>query len=123
MKNSILTKLVKLAIAMTLAILITSVAPTAHAQDSQQQYIYCTLRDNMHSTVYYSEVFAGDYYGQSNEYSVAFTNFVHGQFSNVIGVASCLWENGQSRARSAEDGWRSTDRGIYRQLVNTQWTN
>jgi hypothetical protein len=121
MKNSILTKLGTLSIAMTLAVIITGVAPTAHAQDSQQQYIYCTLRDGMHSTVYYSDVFAGDY-GQQIGYSVAFTNFVHGQFPNVIGVASCLFELGQSQARSAEDGWRSNDRRIYRQLVDTRWS-
>jgi len=120
MKNSIRTKLGTFAVAMVLAITITAAAPSAHAQNSQQ-FIYCTLRDSVHSTVYYSDVFAGDY-SQQLGYSVAFTNYVHGQFSNVIGVANCFFESDPSRARSAEDGWRSTDRGIYRQLVNTPWT-
>jgi hypothetical protein len=121
MKNSILNTLATLAVALTMAISITGASPNAQAQNSQD-YVYCTLRDGMHSVVYYSDVFAGDYYFQSVAYSNAFTNYVHGQFSNVIGVASCLRESDPSRARSAEDGWRSSDRGIYRQLVDTRWT-
>ncbi len=110
MKNS-LKKLATLA----------NTVPNSQAQNSQD-YIYCTLRDNWHSTVYYGDVFVGDYFSQSLGYSNAFTNYVHGQFPNVIGVASRFYEQDPSRARSAEDGWRSGDRGIYRQLIDTRWT-
>ncbi len=88
----------------------SSLAPCqVHGQDSQQQYIYCTLRDGVHSSVYYNDVFAGNYIQQIG-YSVAFTNFVRGQLANVIGVANCFFGLGQGRARSADDGWRSNGR-------------
>jgi hypothetical protein len=79
-------KLSTCAFAITLAITITTTASKAHAQDSPQ-YIYYTLRDSMHSTAYFSDAFPGDY-SEATGCSVAFTNYVHGQFSNVIGVAS-----------------------------------
>jgi hypothetical protein len=121
MKTSILAKLGSTAVAAILAItlLATAAAPNAYAQDSN--YIYCTLRDSSNSVVYYSDVFVGDY-SQQLRYSVAFTNYVHGQFSNVIGTASCFFGGSSGEARSNEDGVRSIDRRIYRQLVDTRWS-
>lgn len=120
MKKSIVVKLSMFAVAIALAIAIPGSAPKAHAQDSQL-YFYCTVKDGVHSTAFYSDVFPGDS-SQRVGYEVAFTNYVHGHFSNVIGVASCFSAWGPSQARSAEDGWRSTDSGIYGRLVDTRWT-
>ena len=121
MKNSISKTLIGTAVvkALAIALLFFATAHNAHAQNSQ--YIYCLLSDNMNSTVYFSNVFPGDY-SQEIGYSVAFTNFVHGHFSNVIGVANCFLGDNPSAARSEEDGIRSTDRRIYKQIVETQWS-
>ena len=120
MKNSVIKKIVGTVVikGFVFALLFMATAHNASAQNTQ--YIYCELQDNMHSTVYFSDIFAGDY-SQQLGYSVAFTNFVHGNFPNVIGVAGCFFGNDLSSARSDEDSMRSTRRISYRQLVNTQW--
>ena len=120
MKNSTIKKIVGTVIvkAFVFALLLMATAHNASAQSTQ--YIYCELQDNIHSTAYFSGVFAGDY-SQQIGYSVAFTNFVHGHFNNVIGVASCFFGNDPSAARSQEDGMRSNTRMVYRQTVDTQW--
>lgn len=121
MKNSIIKKIVgTVAVkAFALALLFFATTHNASAQDSQ--YIYCELNDAPHSAAYFSGVFAGDY-SQQMGYSVAFTNFVHGQFPGVIGTASCFFDNNPSGARSDEDGMRSSARMVYGQLYDTQWT-
>lgn len=120
MKNSIIKRIAGTVVvkAVVVALLFMATAHNASAQNTQ--YIYCELQDNIHSTVYFSGVFAGDY-SQQLGYSVAFTNFVHGNFPNVIGTASCFFGNNPSVARSDEDSMRSTRRISYRQLVNTEW--
>ena len=121
MKNSIIKRITGTVVvkAVVVALLFMATAHNASAQNTD--YIYCELQDNTHSTVYFSGVFAGNYYFQSTGYSVAFTNVVHGNFPNVIGTASCFFGNDLSSARSGEDSMRSTTRISYRQLVNTEW--
>ena len=99
--------------------LMSGTANTARADD--HDYIYCVLTDGIHSTVYFSNVFLGDY-SRNLKYENAFTNFVHGHYSDVIGAASCFFKDSAGDARSEEDGTRSTDRGIYKQLIDTGWT-
>jgi hypothetical protein len=120
MKNSIVKKIVGTVAVKALAFALLFIVTTHNASAQTTQYIYCELNDGTHSTAYFSGVFAGDY-SQQMGYSVAFTNFVHGHFPNVIGTASCFFGNNPSAARSDEDGMRSSARMVYRQLVDTQW--
>jgi|HubBroStandDraft_4_1064222.scaffolds.fasta_scaffold486598_1 hypothetical protein len=120
MKNSVVKKVVGTVVVKAFAFGLLFMATAHNASAQNAQYIYCALQDNIHSTAYFSDVFAGDY-SQQLGYSVAFTNFVHGNYPNVIGVASCFFGNDSSVARSGEDGMRSNARMVYRQLVNTQW--
>jgi hypothetical protein len=120
MKNSTIKKIAGTATvkAFVFALFLMATAHNASAQNTQ--YIYCELQDNIQSTAYFSGVFAGDY-SQQLGYSVAFTNFVHGNFPNVIGVASCFFGSDPGSARSGEDGMRSNARMVYGRIVDTQW--
>lgn len=89
MKNSVVKKVVGTVVVKAFAFALLFMATAHNASAQNAQYIYCALQDNIHSTAYFSDVFAGDY-SQQLGYSVAFTNFVHGNYPNAIGVASCF---------------------------------
>lgn len=120
MKNSIIKRIIGTVVLKAVVAALLFMVTTHNASAQNTQYIYCELLDNIHSTAYFSGIFAGDY-SQQLGYSVAFTNFVHGNFPNVIGVASCFFGSDPSSARSGEDGMRSNARMVYGRIVDTQW--
>jgi hypothetical protein len=94
------------------------VGSPALAEDDD--YIHCTLKDGTHDTAYYSEVFLGDY-SHSTRYSNAFSAHVHANYDNVIGTASCFYEDDRSAARAERDRMKASARGIYDNIIDTGW--
>ena len=102
-----------------LAAALLFVSSPAVADDDD--YIHCSLTDSTHSTKYFSDVFLGDYYhhvGIEN----AFTAYVHANYDNVIGTASCFYEDDRPRARAERDSMKASARRTYDNIIDTGWT-
>jgi hypothetical protein len=84
-------------------------------------YIWCNLSDGSNSKSYYSQVFAGDY-SKSIGIQVAFTNYVHANYDKVIGTAGCRFNRDEASAKSDRDSSKGTDRRIYKEVIQTDWT-
>jgi hypothetical protein len=93
------------------------------AQSYAADYIWCQLRneDSNNKTVYYSEVFPGNYLDHLTMQN-AFTAYVHGNYDKVIGIADCLFKSDQSSARTERDSSKATERTIGRSITQTNWT-
>jgi hypothetical protein len=108
---------------LVLATCVVFVAGSNHPvqASSDDDYIYCSLQDNTHSTVYFSDVFAGNY-SNSLAYQNAFHDNVHGNYSNVIGTASCFFEKDSHAAKAKKDNMKASERNIYEHIIETGWS-
>jgi hypothetical protein len=84
------------------------------------EYIYCSLTDTAHNTVYFSDVFQGDY-GQSATIGRAFSDNVKGSYG-TCGFVACLFENNPHDSKAKLGALRATDRSAYGKVVDTHWT-
>ena len=111
------------AFALLLALL-SSLAPSSSsiaAADTGSDYIYCILTDSIHSTEYFSGVFQGDF-SLNVRSENAFWNYVHGNYSGVIGGALCFFRKSAPEARDEENAYKARGRGIYNNLIDTGWS-
>ena len=104
---------------LLVALAVGTSAPALASGDDD--YIHCLLTDGTHSTVYFSGVFLGDY-SHKERYENAFTDYVHAEYDNVIGTASCFFEDNPSAARAEQNDLKAGKRSVYRSLITTGWT-
>jgi hypothetical protein len=111
----------RLLFGLPLVLLLTASTYKPAIRAADPDFIFCDLSDGIHKVDYYSDVFPGDY-SLSTRYSNAFTDHVHGKYSDVKGVASCFFTKDVHESRAKEDKMRSNTRMVNFRVVDTGWT-
>lgn len=94
------------------------------AQGIDAGYIWCSLRDQRSTTttVYFSEVFEGDA-SNSDSFMNAFNAYVHANYTDVRGAATCASASDRPAARADRDHEKDTQRNIDMStgIIQTDW--
>ena len=95
------------------------------AQGMDAGYIWCSLLDprSTSTTAYFSEVFEGDA-SNSVLFMNAFNAYVHANYTDVRGAATCTSAGDRSAARADRDHEKNTGRNIAKStvIIQTDWT-
>jgi hypothetical protein len=95
------------------------------AQGIDAGYIWCSFRDlrSTSTTTYFSEVFEGDA-SNSGFFISAFNAYVHANYTDVQGTATCASASDLPAARADRDHKKDTERNIAAStvIIQTDWT-
>ncbi len=106
---------------IAVAVILVALFLPENVRAGDDDYIWCSLTDSVHSTKYFSGVFLGDY-SHSVRYENAFHDYVHATYDNVIGTANCFFERDPKASRAEKTSFMARARGIYKNMIDTDWT-
>lgn len=89
--------------------------------NSTSNYVYCVLIDNVHSAIYFSNIFPG-YPAKNSFYRDAFHDYIQTVAPRVYGYPECSYADSILAARRKKDNMASHIRGAYRNFLETGWS-
>ncbi len=98
---------------------LSAAAPPARSQQGDA-FMYCELRDAVHSVAYFSTVFRA-LPEPSVPYADRFHDFVFRAYNKVYGTAKCVSFENSYKAEDAKDRTRFRYRGLFNKFIETGW--
>jgi hypothetical protein len=92
------------------------------SSDNGSNYVFCVLKDNVDSVVYFSDVFPGDS-SRNDRYVDTFHDYLHKIAPRIYGTPECFYTEGTYTARQRKDTMVDHYRKAYRELTDTGWTD